>query len=85
MPNSARDPGRPVRWFYLSLAGLFTVPPEGRPDPVAWARGRSDVLVLRRENEVVWRRATDPHCRPAAPVPAQVSRKRRHLALVVNE
>lgn len=76
MLNSAQDPGPSVRWYYLTPSALLAIPsgvsPENR---VAWARDRG-ALVVRRGNEIIWRRAQDPQSRPATP------RKRGHLAVI---
>lgn len=75
MPNSAQDPGPDVRWYYLTPSGLLLAfPPGVSPENrVAWAREKG-ALVVRRGNEIIWRRAQDPTCRPARP--------RGHLAVV---
>lgn len=76
MPNSAQDPGPSVRWYYLTPDALLAIPPGVSPENrVAWARDQG-ALVVRRGNEIVWRRGQDPQSRPASP------RKRRHLAAV---
>lgn len=54
MRNSAQDPGV-VRWFYLTPDALWRVPADVR-DPLAWVQEQPRALVLRRENQVVWRR-----------------------------
>lgn len=73
----------------LPDGGLLAIPP-GVEDPVAYARN-SGAAVLRRGNEVVWRRAQDRESRPDPDRAAGESDrvpsmkppvKRRHLAVV---
>lgn len=81
--RSAQDPGRPVQWIYVTKSTVRRLP-DSIPDPLAWARENPAVLVLRRGNEIVWRRAQDPGSRPAANViPLRpVASGRRHLRVV---
>lgn len=79
--RSAQDPGRPVRWFYVTASSVRTVP-ASVSDPLAWVRENPEALVLRRENEIVWRRAQDPGSGLATVTPLRPVSSRRHLRVV---
>ena len=85
MSNIPHDSQAEQRWWYLLPSGLFRrIPPEVSPENrVAWGRDQG-AMVIRRENEVVWRRAQDPSCRPVRSGPPQIPspRRRGHLTVV---
>ena len=91
MKSVPRGPEPQEEWYYLMRSGLLLrVPPEVSPENrVAWCRDRG-AMVLRRGNQIVWRRAQDPACRPvrsqsgpdSTPPVIPGQRQRRHLSVV---